>query len=625
MLSILWTVAMVGFFLFIAMNFAGLLLSPAYVAPGIQNIARGRSANPDLTAGTAGWTFQTVGAAGATGTYDPTGGDPGGALQMTVPAASGVGGEWVQPIQLTGSAPWLAEVVMNYSVQTTGSVAGRLVVAVETTPTGLNLANAANETWVNVTGGTTSWITPPPMDVSGSIGDSGSYYLKVAYVAAAGSGSAVVRLDNVQMAWATDAAFYFYLPLPLPELLYLVYISQDPAQFLAYFGFIVVVILAAGAWYTWRDRKLTLRAFTAPLEAIGTRLRSMSGWIAVAQVWLATTFFQYALILLLAAVGSPPTSPFTETNTNAWVLLFDYSAASVYEELAFRALLIGVPMAIAGLLFRAMRSRAAAGSRGPGSSRSGLLHELRYLWGGNLRKESSREAQLAAWVLIFLSSLLFGLAHAPGWGWWKVVPAFVVGLGMGYVFVRHGLGASILLHFATDGSLALSLEGVGGLGLTLLSDLLFLGLAVAGAGFFAWYVIYGWQEFRDLWARFSSRVVRQPMAVPPGPGLPPPGFVPPPGAGNVTYTVSPTSPPPPSPYMPPPPSGYAPPPGTGWPTPPMAAMPRSPTLIPRGYTPTYHPAPYGYPPVRFQCPACGWIEAKYADRHFTCLRCGRTT
>ncbi len=629
-LSVLWSLALVGFFIFIALNFAGLLLSPAYVAPGIQSIARGQSVNPDLTSGIANWTFVPVGTAGATGTYDAAGGNPGGALEMTLPPGSGVGGEWVQAVQLKGSAPWLAEAVLNYSIQTSGTVAGRLVIAVETTPTGLDLANAANETWVNVSSASTSWIAPPPADVSGSIGDSGTYYLKIAYVAAAGTGSTIVRFDNLGMAWTTDAYFYFYLPLPLPELLYLVYISQDPAQYLAYFGFIVVVILAAGAWYTWRDRKLTLKAITAPLEAIGTRLRSMSGWVAVAQVWMATMFFQYALILLLAAIGSPATSPFAETNTNAWVLLFDYSAASVYEELAFRALLIGVPMLLGALLLRVLRPRSVGVGNAPSAPGSGLLHAFRYLWGGNLRRESSREAQLAAWILILVSSLLFGLAHAPGWGWWKVLPAFVVGLGMGYVFVRHGLGAAILLHFATDGSLALSLEGVGGIGVTIISNLLFIALAVAGAGFFVWYVIYGWEEFRALWARFSSRVIRRPVAVLPGPGSPPPGFAPPPGTASVTYSVAPMSPPPPSGYTAPPPTGYAPqpgsvPPGTGWPTVPMASMPRAPNLIPRGYMPTYHPAPYGYPPVQFQCPFCGWVEAKYENRHFTCLRCGRTT
>lgn len=604
-LSILWTIAIVGFFLLIALNVVGLLLSPASVVPGIQGIAPGQNANQDLAVGSANWTFEALGPSSVTGSYAPSGGNPGGALQMTIPAGASLGGAWVEAVQLSGSAPFVGEVHLDYWLQTSAAVTGRLIVSVESTPTGLNLAQAANETWINTTAASVvPWTSTPRIDVSGAINASGTYYLKIAYLVASGAGTTEVRFDNIHMGWTTDAEFYFYLPLPLPELLYLLYISQDPAQFLAYYVFIVVAILAAAAWYTWRDRRLTVKAITAPLAAIGPRLRSMSGWVAVAQVWCATMFFQYALILILAAVGTPPTSPFTQTSTNAWVLLFDYSAASVFEEIAFRAVLIGVPMAVASLIVRAVRARRAPPA-GPGAGRlSSVLGGLRYLWGGHLRKESPKEAQLAAWILILVSSLLFGLAHAPGWGWWKVVPAFVVGLGMGYVFVRHGLGASILLHFATDGSLALSLEGPSVFGLAVVSDLLFLGLAIAGSGFFAWYVLYGWEEFRDLRARFGSRIIRQPAGTVAVPAAPPP-----PNAG-VAYPL--------------PRTGYAPS-GPGWTQPPpVSAVPRNPNQIPQGYAPTYHPAPYGYPPVRFQCPSCGWVEAKYENRRFTCLRCGRT-
>jgi membrane protease YdiL (CAAX protease family) len=611
-LSVLWLLALITFFVFIALNFVGLILSPAYIVPGIEGIAPGQNVNQDLAAGSANWTFQPLGTPGAAGTYNGSGGNPDGYLQMTLPSGTNSGGEWVQMVQLTGSAPWAAEVHLDYLLPASSFVPGRIVVAVETTSSGIDVGHAAAVLWVNAS---TAWTSTPAFDLSGSINESGTYYLKVAYLAASNGRSTVVGFDNVHMGWTTDAGFYFYLPLPLPVLLL---VSQAKAPFLAYYVFIALAILASGAWYAWRDRKLTMQAFTAPLRAIGTRLRSMSGWVAVAQVWLATTFFQYALILALAAAGAPPSSPFTPTTTNAWVLLFDYSAASVFEEIAFRAFVIGVPLVLAALILRWAAPRNAPASGRPGAPRKNVLGELRYLWGGQLRRESPRGVQLLAWILIFVSAFLFGLAHAPGWGWWKVLPAFVVGLGMGYLFVRHGLGAAILLHFATDGSLALSLEGVGGVGLSLVSDLLFLGLAIAGSGFFAWYVLYGWEEFRALRARFGSRLVRQPIGAGPGPGMPPPSWAYPPSA---PYPVQPYSTVP----SPGPLPGGGPPTAQGWPSPPgTIPTPRNPNQLPHGYAPTYHPAPYGYPPVRFQCPYCGWVEAKYEGRRFTCLRCGRT-
>jgi len=48
------------------------------------------------------------------------------------------------------------------------------------------------------------------------------------------------------------------------------------------------------------------------------------------------------------------------------------------------------------------------------------------------------------------SALMFGLAHVAGWDLWKALPTFVAGLGFGYLFLKVGIHASILLHFAFD-------------------------------------------------------------------------------------------------------------------------------------------------------------------------------
>ena len=617
-LSVLWILALVGFFLFIAMNFAGLFLSPAYIVPGIQGISSGQNANQDLTGSAANWTFQALNSSASTGTYASYGGNPGGYLQMTLPTGSDVGGEWVQPVQILGSAPFAAEMHLDVRIEqpSVAPVTGAVVIALERLPQGINMADAAAVVWLNRS---IAWTSIPNLDLGAAVGEPGTYYLKVAYIALSNGGATQVSFDNIHLDWDTDAVFYFYLPLPLPVLLF---ISQDKAPFLAYYAFIVAAIVVSAIWYTWRDRKLTVRAFTAPLDAIGTRLRSLSAWVAVAQVWLATTFFQVFLIFLLTAIGPEPTSPFIPTPENAWTLLFDYSAASVFEEIAFRAFLIGLPMAVGALVLRLYRGGRGNPPGAPVAPHPGVLGGLRYLWGGQLRRESSREAQLVAWILVFASATLFGLAHAPGWGWWKVLPAFVAGLGMAYVLVRHGLGASILLHFATDGSLALMLEGIGGNALTLVSDLMFLGLAIAGSGFLAWYVLYGWEEFQGLVRKFGTHVVRQPAAAAPGPGAPPPGWT----YAPPTWTPGPAYPYPPAPpaAAPPPPPVYPQPAAQGWPPTNASPPPRSSAQLPQGYAPTYHPAPYGYPPVRFQCPYCGWVEAKYDARHFTCLRCGRT-
>jgi hypothetical protein len=52
--------------------------------------------------------------------------------------------------------------------------------------------------------------------------------------------------------------------------------------------------------------------------------------------------------------------------------------------------------------------------------------------------------------LIIISSILFGLAHYPSWGLWKILPTFIAGLAFGYLFVRKGIHTAIILHFLID-------------------------------------------------------------------------------------------------------------------------------------------------------------------------------
>ncbi len=599
LLTVLWTIAIAGFLILVALNLTGLYVGPSLVVPGVQGIASGESTNPTLESGISGWSFVAL-SAFASGTYASSGGNPDGYLAMSLPAGPTAAGMWTQQVTMTGSAPFAVRLRADVRVAINGSpTSGRLVAALDPSLGTPDYPNSVTVGWYNASTG--GWVRAPLAYLSERAPTPGTYYLKVAFLAAPNGGPTTVGLDNVRLDWITDAAVFFYLPLPFPTILF---VSQDAVLFLAYYGFLVGAITLACLYYTIRERKLFLSALLAPFEQIGTRLRSMSAWVAIAQTWLAVTFVQVAIILLLAAIGPPPSSPITVTAGNVWDLLFELANASVYEELVFRALLIGVPLAIGSLALRAGLGRRWT------PERTSARHSLRYLVGGNLRTTSSRESLLAAWILLFGSSALFGLAHAPGWGWWKVVPAMVAGLGFGYLFLRHGVGAAIIAHFATDYISTLSWEGVGGEGLDVLIGLLFLALAVAGSGFLVWYVIYTYGEARNLWRRFSGHMVRQPTAAAVGPA-PPQGM---PGPPPWSFP----------PAGPPPPPGYGPP--IAWQTqsPTQAATVRDPNQVPREYTATYHPPVYGYPPVRFQCPSCGWVEATYDNGRFTCRRCGRT-
>ena len=104
--------------------------------------------------------------------------------------------------------------------------------------------------------------------------------------------------------------------------------------------------------------------------------------------------------------------------------LYAYANAAVWEEVITRMVWIGIPMTVLGLL---CRKKGA----------------LKYLVGGF---GMSR----AALILIVVSSVVFGFGHLSGWGLWKVLPTFISGLAMGYLYVRFGVHASIAFHFIVD-------------------------------------------------------------------------------------------------------------------------------------------------------------------------------
>jgi hypothetical protein len=598
-LSILWTLAMVAFLVFAATDFAGLAVSPTLVVPGISGLRSGSTVNAALDLED-GWTNNTWNSASAL-SHETTGGHPSGYLKTTL-FASGSKGYWMQAFEVEGSKPFALSVRLDIEIRG-GLSLGYLFVSVD----GSNL-DPTNTTAIAAVrfDRPTLWTGTGPFRNDTQLKGPGVYYLKVAFVANATSGPVDIGFDNVRLSWTTDAGVVFYIPAPAP---FILFVSQDPALFLSYYGLLFAGVFLIGGYLLVRERRELWNAFRAPIDRIGTRLRARSAWIAVAQVWMAITFVQVAIILLLDALGFGTPTPITIGPDNAWVALYELLNAGVYEEIAFRFLLLGVPMAVGSAIVRILEVNRGTTGQVPVPAGRYIAKSWRYLFGGVLRRDSPKEAHVAAWAFLFASAAIFGLAHQPGWGWWKVFPTFVAGLGFGYLFLRHGIGAAILAHFVNDYALALTYEGIGGRDLEILLALLFFGLVIAGAGFLVWYAIDAVRHLKALIAAFRPPI-RMPSTPRPPLGAPP----------SVPYGA------PTPPYPAAAPSQASPGFGT-WSAPPPTApvtLFRDPGRVPRDYTPSYVPPPYGYPPVRFQCPSCGWVEARYEAGHFTCTRCGRT-
>ena len=181
---------------------------------------------------------------------------------------------------------------------------------------------------------------------------------------------------------------------------------------------ILITVTVAVGYLLWKSVPAMIR-FTKDKEP-DTIKKSMMfefGTLFAAMYLVQTAFI---LLLVLAGVDVAGTVPFDDkTKLEMMYLTIE---ASVWEELVSRVLLIGVPMLVLAFIASDRKKWWKWLSGGFGMSRNAAL-------------------------LILFSALFFGIAHVPGWDLWKFLPAFITGLGLGYLFVRYGLYAAIAMHF----------------------------------------------------------------------------------------------------------------------------------------------------------------------------------
>jgi len=140
--------------------------------------------------------------------------------------------------------------------------------------------------------------------------------------------------------------------------------------------------------------------------------------------------------------------------TSPYVILINLAFAPVREEFAFRMTSIGIPLGILLVLLYRYDDRV-----------SGFKNRVRLVLLALLSPECAKAEvgyknvasngffggiSALEWVLIFLTSILFGAAHyllGGGWEIGKVTTAFLAGFVLALMFVIYGAYASILLHW----------------------------------------------------------------------------------------------------------------------------------------------------------------------------------
>jgi membrane protease YdiL (CAAX protease family) len=235
-------------------------------------------------------------------------------------------------------------------------------------------------------------------------------------------------------------SYYYFLLAPLPTK---VFVLEGGAQLM--WAAEVIIILACVAYAVIKFIKAVLPS-QGKLKK-GAVENTAIFWISISLCVMLVISFIVALILLMT--GNDQTSPDFGSKIEQMFLLAD---AAVWEELVTRVAFIGVPMTIISLIVTKKKE------------------SLKCLFGGF-------GVSGVAVILMIISGAIFGIAHYSGWDGqaWKVLTAGIMGFFLGYVFVRFGLYASILLHFINN--YLSSFEWMGAEGAFIL---IFLLLILAG-------------------------------------------------------------------------------------------------------------------------------------------------
>lgn len=333
-------------------------------------------------------------------------------------------------------------------------------------------------------------------------------------------------------------------------------VTLSGSSLLAYYLFIVAAIMASAAWVF----ATSARTFIKEMQG-KSKSREHSPLFDTFGLLIASLFFTYATVLLVILIqGDTGASPSTGTLADSLFLLAN---AAVWEEIAVRVLLLGIPLLFVGLVLGKLQ-----------------VKPLHYILGGGFK------FGLFETALVVISAVIFGLAHwVGGWPAWKIPDAAVAGLAFGYLFLKHGLPSAILMHFVND-YLTMPTEvfssTTGSLGI--LTILIALFWAILGCVLFGYYVV-----------RVVEFITRTPLFEAKPVGLETTGLDP---VFQMPYQQS-----------------YA-----------HPVQQHAHTAHASG-TGVVTPGPavgHGYS-AGYVCPACGHTQARWVDGKFQCLRCGKIT
>jgi hypothetical protein len=374
---------------------------------------------------------------------------------------------------------------------------------------------------------------------------------------------------------------YIFIIIPWPLLLF----SIEGPIFQAWHLLIFGILFCSFAYAKFDLIRSWLSTKEGAIKSLSVPEKATSSLEGVAKLFMASISFSVLYFIFLRVIEVEMNSPDFESLSRP-ELIYGLFAASVFEELISRVLLIGVPLLFIGLAMK-------------------WKNPLNKILGGGLGLTPM------TFILIAFSATMFAFAHVGSWDLWKVPQVLVTGFALGWAFVRYGLHASILIHFTINLSYSALEIWPDHYILELALGLAILIWMVAGAYFLVHYAI-------ELTMKLAPGLRPKPA---------PAAYMPPPPHWQYAYQQSPQAqyqPPPPPPQW----QGQAtvpPPPPPQWQG--QATVP-PPAWAYRQPQPAQNPPPQPAAPIKsmdaggFVCPKCGHTSASYDSGKLICLKCG---
>jgi len=245
---------------------------------------------------------------------------------------------------------------------------------------------------------------------------------------------------------------------PSPATLF--YVSGISAKI--YFLFITASVVASFVFMIYKSRDVLKEMVSGRTD----RMTEMPlyGIVTLFAATISLNLICIAIVMLLDY------TPFVPEPMDLWKELYSLMNAAVWEEVICRVAPIGLPVMILGL---------AKSEKGA--------------WKGLL---GGVELNRFTIILIFISSAIFSYGHLAGWDLFKMIPTFVTGLALGYLFVRFGVYASIMLHFLVNYMSSVSWV-FNSLGADAMLSLFILSVVALGAPFIVSYAVRGFKRLRE--------------------------------------------------------------------------------------------------------------------------------